>query len=542
MPPIAKAFDFIVIGGGSGGLACARRAAEFGVKAAIVEEARWGGTCVNVGCVPKKVMFNTAMHAEFIHDHKDYGFDVDYKGFNWAKIKGTRDAYIKRLNGIYESNLEKSKVDKIEGHAILTEDRCVQVGGQKYSAEHILIATGGKPIVPTNIPGAEHGITSDGFFELETLPKKVVVVGAGYIAVELAGIFNSLGSDTSILIRFDEVLRAFDPTISTNVTVNMEQGGVKVMRRTQVKSVTKKENGLLDLELNTGDKMTDVDCLLWAVGRVPLSENIGLEKLGIKMDNKGHIVVDEFQNTTGSKIYALGDVCGKALLTPVAIAAGRKLAHRLFDNKSDWKLDYTDIPTVIFSHPPSATLGLTQVIFSHPPSATLGLTQGKLYPVDYTDIPTVIFSHPPSATLGLTQVIFSHPPSATLGLTQGKLYYWKLDYTDIPTVIFSHPPSATLGLTQAEAEEKYGKEKIKAYKSEFTPMYFAVTTRKEKCHMKLICLLPDEKVIGLHMVGQGVDEMLQGFSVAVKMGATKAQFDSAVAIHPTSSEELVTMR
>ncbi|XP_076096848.1 glutathione reductase, mitochondrial-like isoform X1 [Mytilus galloprovincialis] len=454
MPPISKAFDFIVIGGGSGGLACARRAAEFGVKAAIVEEARWGGTCVNVGCVPKKVMFNTAMHAEFIHDHKDYGFDVDYKGFNWAKIKGTRDAYIKRLNGIYESNLEKSKVDKIEGHAILTEDRCVQVGGQKYSAEHILIATGGKPIVPTNIPGAEHGITSDGFFELETLPKKVVVVGAGYIAVELAGIFNSLGSDTSILIRFDEVLRAFDPTISTNVTVNMEQGGVKVMRRTQVKSVTKRENGLLDLELNTGDKMTDVDCLLWAVGRVPLSENIGLDKLGIKMDNKGHIVVDEFQNTTGSKIYALGDVCGKALLTPVAIAAGRKLAHRLFDNKSDWKLDYTDIPTVIFSH----------------------------------------------------------------------------------------PPSATLGLTQAEAEEKYGKEKIKAYKSEFTPMYFAVTTRKEKCHMKLICLLPDEKVIGLHMVGQGVDEMLQGFSVAVKMGATKAQFDSAVAIHPTSSEELVTMR
>ncbi|XP_076096850.1 glutathione reductase, mitochondrial-like isoform X2 [Mytilus galloprovincialis] len=409
MPPISKAFDFIVIGGGSGGLACARRAAEFGVKAAIVEEARWGGTCVNVGCVPKKVMFNTAMHAEFIHDHKDYGFDVDYKGFNWAKIKGTRDAYIKRLNGIYESNLEKSKVDKIEGHAILTEDRCVQVGGQKYSAEHILIATGGKPIVPTNIPGAEHGITSDGFFELETLPKKVVVVGAGYIAVELAGIFNSLGSDTSILIRFDEVLRAFDPTISTNVTVNMEQGGVKVMRRTQVKSVTKRENGLLDLELNTGDKMTDVDCLLWAVGRVPLSENIGLDKLGIKMDNKGHIVVDEFQNTTGSKIYALGDVCGKALLTPVAIAAGRKLAHRLFDNKSDWKLDYTDIPTVIFSH----------------------------------------------------------------------------------------PPSATLGLTQAEAEEKYGKEKIKAYKSEFTPMYFAVTTRKEKCHMKLICLLPDEKVIGL---------------------------------------------
>lgn len=409
---------------------------------------------VNVGCVPKKVMFNTAVHAELIHDHKDYGFDVEFKGFNWQTIKATRDAYIKRLNGIYASNLDKSKVEKIVGHGVLTEDRCVQVDGQKYSAEHILIATGGKPIIPSDIPGAEYGITSDGFFEIETLPKKAVVVGAGYIAVELAGIFNSLGSDTSILIRYDEVLRTFDPLVSSNVTANMEHAGVKVMRRTQVKSVTKQENGLLDLELNTGDKVTGVDCLLWAIGRVPLTANIGLEKLGIKMDKVGHIIVDEYQNTSASKIYALGDVCGKALLTPVAIAAGRRLAHRLFDNKPNLKLDYSNIATVVFSH----------------------------------------------------------------------------------------PPVGTVGLTQAEAEEKYGKENIKIYKSEFTPMYYAVTTRKEKCQMKLVCALPDEKIVGLHMVGQGVDEMLQGFSVAIKMGATKAQFDDTVAIHPTSAEELVTMR
>lgn len=454
MPPIAKAFDFIVIGGGSGGLACARRATEFGVKAAIVEEGRWGGTCVNVGCVPKKVMFNTAVHAEFIHDHKDYGFDVDFKGFDWHTIKTTRDAYIKRLNGIYESNLEKSKVEKLIGHATITEDKCVQVDGQKYSAKHLLVATGGKPIVPSNIPGSEHGITSDGFFDLETLPKKAVVVGAGYIAVELAGIFKSLGSDTSILIRYDQVLRTFDPIVSSNVTTNMEHAGVKVMRRTQVTSVTKQANGLLDLELNTGDKITGVDCLLWAIGRIPLSQNIGLEQLGIKMDKGGHVIVDEYQNTSVDKIYALGDVCGKALLTPVAIAAGRRLAHRLFDNQPNLKLDYSNIPTVVFSH----------------------------------------------------------------------------------------PPVGTIGLTEGEAEAKYGKDKIKMYTADFTPMYFSVTTRKEKCQMKLICALPEEKVVGLHMIGQGVDEMLQGFSVAIKMGATKAQFDETMAIHPTSSEELVTMR
>nr|KAG5696721.1 hypothetical protein BaRGS_028841 [Batillaria attramentaria] len=336
-------------------------------------------------------MFNTAMHAEMIHDHKGYGFDVELKGFDWSRIKKSRDEYIKRLNGIYETNLGKAHVEALIGHARFTEDKCVDVGGQKYAADHILIATGGKPIVP-DIPGAEHGITSDGFFELEQLPKKVVVVGAGYIAVELAGIFNALGSDTSILIRFDE---------------------------------------------------------------------------GVEMDSRGHIKVDEFQNTNVPNIYALGDVCGKALLTPgkylissfcffllVAIAAGRKLAHRLFDGKKDWKLDYSNIPTVIFSH----------------------------------------------------------------------------------------PPVGTVGISQEEAEKLHGKDKIKIYQTTFTPMYYAVTEIKHKCSMKLVCLLPEEKVIGLHMIGQGCDEMLQGFGVALKMGATKAQFDACVAIHPTSSEELVTMR
>ncbi|PVD18283.1 hypothetical protein C0Q70_20832 [Pomacea canaliculata] len=444
MPPVVKKFDLLVLGGGSGGLATARRAAEFGVKAAVVEEARWGGTC--------KVMFNTAMHAEMIHDHKDYGFDVQLKKFDWSHIKKSRDEYIKRLNAIYEGNLGKSNVESITGHARFTEDKCVDVNGNKYSADHIVIATGGRPLVP-NIPGAEHGITSDGFFELDHLPKKVVVVGAGYIAVELAGIFNALGSDTSILIRFDEVLRTFDKVISKTVTSNMEQAGVNVCKKTQVKSIKKEPSGLLTVETNTGT-VSEVDCLLWAIGRTPNTPSLDLKNVGVETDSQGHIKVDEFQNTNVPKVYALGDVCGKALLTPVAIAAGRKLAHRLFDGKTDWKLDYTNIPTVIFSH----------------------------------------------------------------------------------------PPVGTVGMSEEEALQEYGKDNIKVYNTSFLPMYYAVTQTKFRCTMKLVCLLPDEKVLGLHMIGQGCDEILQGFAVAIKMGATKASLDSCVAIHPTTAEELVTLR
>ncbi|KAH9488315.1 hypothetical protein Btru_063767 [Bulinus truncatus] len=452
MAPIAKKFDYLVIGGGSGGLASARRAAEFGIKAAIIEEGRWGGTCVNVGCVPKKVMYYTATHAEMIHEHKGYGFDVDFKGFDFKRIKKSRDEYIKRLNGIYESNLDKSKVEKITGHAMFTSDNSVEVNGEQYSADHILIATGGRPTIPS-IPGAEHGITSDGFFELEDLPRKVVVVGAGYIAVELAGVLNALGSNTSLLIRYDQVLRTFDGLISKTVTDNLETAGVKIWRRTEVSEVVKESDGTLTLKTNT-EVISNVDCLLWAIGRSPNSDNLGLDRVGISVDKHNNIEVDEYQNTSVKGIYALGDVCGKALLTPVAIAAGRRLAHRLFDGKKDLKLDYTSIPTVVFSH----------------------------------------------------------------------------------------PPVGTVGLTEEEAERKYGRDKLKIYTSNFLPMYYAMTENKVRCNMKLICVLSEEKVVGLHMIGQGCDEILQGFGVAIKMGATKAQFDECVAIHPTSAEELVTMR
>ncbi|XP_006884189.1 PREDICTED: glutathione reductase, mitochondrial isoform X4 [Elephantulus edwardii] len=384
-PPGAAvaSYDYLVIGGGSGGLASARRAAELGARAAVVESHKLGGTCVNVGCVPKKVMWNTAVHSEFIHDQGDYGFQSCESKFNWSVIKEKRDAYVSRLNTIYQNNLTKSNIDIIHGYAAFTSDPkpTVEVNGKKYTAPHILIATGGVPSLPhdSQIPGASLGITSDGFFQLEELPRRSVIIGAGYIAVEIAGILSALGSKTSLMIRHDK---------------------------------------------------------------------------GIQTDDKGHIIVDEFQNTSVRGIYAVGDVCGKALLTPVAIAAGRKLAHRLFECKQDSKLDYDNIPTVVFSH----------------------------------------------------------------------------------------PPIGTVGLTEDEAIKKYGKENVKTYSTTFTPMYHAVTKRKTKCVMKMVCANKEEKVVGIHMQGIGCDEMLQGFAVAVKMGATKADFDNTVAIHPTSSEELVTLR
>ncbi|XP_033637722.1 glutathione reductase, mitochondrial-like [Asterias rubens] len=453
MPPVAtKTFDYLVLGGGSGGIASARRAAEFGVSVGLIESGPLGGTCVNVGCVPKKVMFLTAMHSEFIHDQPDYGYDVQKKSFSWSAIKEKRDAYIKRLNGIYFGNLERSKVTYINGFAKFADNRSVVVDGTLYTGKHILIATGGKPVVP-DIPGAEHGITSDGFFELEDLPKKTAVVGAGYIAVELAGILSELGSDVSLFIRKEQALRTFDSMVTENITQTIEDSKMTLVKNSVSKSLKKCEDGTMTFETTAG-VFSGFDCVIWAVGRTPNSDSLDLEKVGVTVDAKHNIVVDEFQNTCTKGIYALGDVCGKALLTPVAIAAGRKLAHRLFDNKPDYKMNY--------------------------------------------DL--------------------------------------------IPTVVFSHPPIGTIGLTQAEAEAKYGKDNLKIYQSSFNNMYFAMTQRKEKTKMKLICAGPEEKVVGLHMQGMAVDEILQGFSVAITMGATKADFDNTLAIHPTSGEELVTMR
>lgn len=444
-------FDLIVIGGGSGGLAHAQRAAEYGAKAAVVEFAPLGGTCVNVGCVPKKIMWYTAHHAHIAKHAKDFGFDIAVNGHDWAALKKNRDAYIARLNGIYESNLARRDVTYIIGRASFVDSTTIDVAGKQYKAGRIVVATGGYPIVP-DIPGAEHGITSDGFFQLPERPQRVALVGSGYVAVELAGVFNALGSATTILVRKDGVLRSFDAMLREELHKALEQSGISLQTGVVPESLEKTASGL-KLRAGDGREFGDFDAVVWAIGRAPNTEFLQLDAAGVEQDRNGFIPTDAWQKTNVDNIHALGDVTGRAALTPVAIAAGRRLADRLYGGMNDRRLDY--------------------------------------------DL--------------------------------------------IPTVIFSHPPIGTVGMTEAEARAEYGDD-VKAYETRFNPMVYAFSDEKIQTAMKLITVGSDEKIVGCHMIGDGVDEMLQGFAVAVRMGATKQQFDDTVAIHPTSAEELVTMR
>ncbi|GAB0136082.1 GTP-binding protein gtr1 [Epichloe bromicola] len=469
MAPITKEADYLVLGGGSGGLGSARMASsKFGAKAIVVEASRLGGTCVNVGCVPKKVTYNAAAIAETIHDAKAYGFSVQQTApFDWTTFKTKRDAYIKRLNDIYEKNLGKDKVEYLHGWGRLVSKNQVEVtqdDGSKVliNAKKILLAVGGRPNAPPSIPGAELGLNSDGFFDIDKQPKKVAIVGAGYIAVEFAGMFNALGTETHLFIRHRTFLRNFDPMIQETVTNEYERLGVHLHKESQASKIEKGANGKLTVTYKdsqgTESSVSDVDHLIWAVGRVPQTDKIGLKEVGVKLNEKGYVVVDEYQNSSVDGVYALGDATGQVELTPVAIAAGRKLAHRLFG------------------------------------------------PAEFSTL--------------------------------------KLNYDNIPSVVFSHPEVGSIGLTEPQAVEKYGKENIKVYKTGFTAMYYAMMEPEQKgpTNYKLIVTGPEEKVVGLHIMGLGSGEMLQGFGVAIKMGATKADFDSCVAIHPTSAEELVTLK
>ncbi len=447
-----RAFDFIVIGGGSGGLAAAQRAAQHGARALLFEPGRLGGTCVNVGCVPKKVMWTAAQLSHALRDARDYGFDLTVGGHDWAKLKTARDDYVARLNGIYARNLERRAVElvrrraKLEGPGEVVDD-----SGEKYRAEHILIATGGYPRIPS-LPGAELGMTSDGFFELEQCPRRVAVVGSGYIAVELAGVLQSLGAQVRQFVRYDSVLRSFDSMLSSKLMEALAALGVEVVTGT-VPSGVKQTKGLCFVD-GAGREFDGFDCLIWAIGRDPNTSGLGLDENGVERDGGGYISVDKYQSTSAPNVYAVGDVTGQAQLTPVAIAAGRRLADRVFGGQ----------------------------------------------------------------------------PGRHLG------------YDNIPTVVFSHPPIGTVGLSEQEARARYPDEAIKVYASEFVPMYHALTEHRPKTAMKLITLGHEERVIGCHIIGPGADEMLQGFAVAVSMGARKSDLDDTVAIHPTSAEELVTMR
>ncbi|WP_424405277.1 glutathione-disulfide reductase [Pasteurella sp. PK-2025] len=451
---MTKHYDYIAIGGGSGGIASINRAASYGKKCAIIEAKALGGTCVNVGCVPKKVMWHGAQIAEAIHLYApDYGFDVQVNQFDFAKLVESRQAYISRIHTSYNNVLAKNHVDVIQGFAKFVNAHTVEVNGEQITADHILIATGGKPSRPA-IPGAEYGIDSDGVFALNALPKRVAVVGAGYIAVELAGVMNSFGVETHLFVRQHAPLRSFDPLIVETLLEVIQQDGIQLHTHAIPKEVIKNADGSLTIQLEDG-RSQEVDCLIWAIGRQPATDNINLEAVGVKTNERGFIKVDKYQNTNVKGIYAVGDIIeGGIELTPVAVAAGRRLSERLFNNKPN-----------------------------------------------------------------------EH-----------------LDYNLVPTVVFSHPPIGTIGLTEPKAIEQYGADNVKVYKSSFTPMYSAVTQHRQPCRMKLVCVGKEEKIVGLHGIGFGVDEMIQGFAVAIKMGATKADFDNTVAIHPTGSEEFVTMR
>ena len=449
---MTEAFDLIVIGGGSGGLAHAQRAAQYGARAAVIEAGRLGGTCVNVGCVPKKVMWYAAHHAHQLHHAPDYGFDVRVGDHDWAGLKTRRDAYIRRLNGIYAGNLDKRGVTHIHGYGGLVDANTVEVDGKRCRAGRIVIATGGRPLVPA-IPGAAHGITSDGFFELEKRPARVLIAGSGYIAVELAGVFNALGSETRIVVRKDRVLRGFDRMLSDELMKAMHQSGIALDTGVVPASVEKTAAGLV-LTAADGRPFGPVDCIVWAIGREPNTAGLGLERAGVLTDAQGFVPTDKFQETNVLNVFAIGDVTGRDALTPVAIAAGRRLADRLY-----------------------------------------GGMEGR-----------------------------------------------HLDYELIPTVIFSHPTIGTVGLTEDAARERFGDDSIKVYDASFTGMYYALGSDKQRSSMKLVTQGPEEKIVGCHVIGEGADEMLQGFAVAILMCATKKDFDDTVAIHPTSAEELVTMR
>ncbi len=447
-------WDYVVVGGGSGGMASARRASKYGAKVALIDPGPLGGTCVNLGCVPKKIMWNAACCAEELADAEGYGFELSVNRLDWGKLKQRRDAYVARLNGIYTRNLTKDGITLIAGRAKVLGPREVEVGEEILRARHILIATGGYPRKP-EIVGAELGLTSNDFFAFTERPKRALIVGAGYIAVELAGILNSLGSEVTLVVRGTELLRGFEQILREVLRAEMEAAGVRIVTEFALRELKRSPPGLC-LSGSVGKaaeaRELSADCVLFAVGRAPATEGLGLAEAGVQLDSEGHVLVNEFQDSSCPTLHAVGDVTGKFQLTPVAIAAGRRLADRLFGGQAQAKLDFHNIPTVVFAH----------------------------------------------------------------------------------------PPIGTVGLSEEAARGEFG-DAVKCYQSSFTNIYHAVTERRSRTAMKLVTVGEKERVIGVHVIGRGADEMIQGFAVAVKLGATKSDFDNTLAIHPTAAEELVTM-
>ena len=442
-------FDFLVIGGGSGGVRASRVAASLGARVAVVESAQLGGTCVNVGCIPKKLLSHAAHFSQLAEEAKGFGWQLDKPQFDWPTLIANKDREIERLNGVYAKMLAGAGVNVIQGRATLSGPNSVLVNGQTLHARHILIATGGTPSLP-DIPGVEHAISSNEAFHLKELPRRVVVVGGGYIAVEFASIFHGLGAETTLLHRSQQLLRGFDADLGLHLAQEMAHQGVAMRWREEIQAIEKQADGL-HLQLKSGEQLV-VDCVMYATGRVPLTAGLGLEAAGVKTNDRGAIEVDSHFTTNVPSIHAVGDVIDRMALTPVALAEGTVVAHHLFGQG------------------------------------------GKSAP----------------------------------------------DYELVPTAVCSHPQVGTVGLSEEAARQRFGAVQI--FQSSFRPLSNRMGGEPENVFLKLIVSKADQRVRGVHMVGEGAGELMQGFAVALQCGATKQQFDATIGIHPTVAEELVTMR
>ena len=448
-------YDLIVLGGGSGGLAAAFRAAQHGKRVAMLEPDELGGTCVNIGCVPKKAMWLAADLAGRIGLARAMGFDVPLRpALSWKELVVHRQAYIENIHASYRRRLDETGVVRVPRRGRLVDAHTVECSdGVRLSGAHILLATGAHPQRP-EVPGAELGLVSDDFFNLCEAPAEVAVVGGGYIAVELAGLLQALGSRVTMLVRGSRLLDRFDGELATQLAENLRHQGVRLHFSYRLRELQRDQGSDRVRVLGHDGPLDSVfDSVFFAIGRRGNSAGLGLEDAGIRIGERGEVVVDEWQGTSVPSVHAVGDIAGKVGLTPVAIAAARHLMDRLFGGRPDAKMDYDNVPTVVFSHPP-------------------------------------------------------------LGM---------------------------VGLSEEEAREQHG-EDVRVYCSNFRPMLQALADGTQRSLFKLVCVGAEERVVGVHLLGDAADEILQGFAVAVKMGATKAQVDATVAIHPTSSEEIVLMR
>ena len=444
-------FDLIALGGGSGGLAAAERAAQLGKRVLLIEPNALGGTCVNLGCVPKKLMWYGAQVAESLRNAAGFGFDVEVKGFSWKTLVDARRARVKGIGDWWAGYAVEQGITLVKGLGRLVNASTVEVDGVQYSAPHIVVSTGGRPFVPP-VPGAELGITSDGFFALDEQPQRVAILGGGYIGVEIAGLMRSFGSEVTVADIAPRILMPFDLMLSETLSQHMRHEGIELRMPFRSAGLRKTDAGIV-IDGAEGEALGPFDCVIWAAGRKPNTDGIGLDAAGVEVQPNGFVPTDEYQNTNVPGVYAIGDITGRMALTPVAVAAGRRLIMRLFAGQAEAKLSYDNIPSVVFSH----------------------------------------------------------------------------------------PPMGSVGLTETQAREQFGTA-VTVYQTDFTPMKYAMVAHKAPTAMKLVCAGVEEKVVGIHLIGDGADEMLQGFAVAVKAGLTKADFDNTVAIHPTSSEELVTLK